>query len=279
MGDIIDLWQASVGNIVRDAFDVVRELITLDHPIVYILGNHDMLLDEFSVKSKRGNTSLYVIPRWTLVEVGDRKIALLHGHEIDPTFWLTLGLWRLLSYVYSLSEALIYLPGPLEWWIACIAAVAGVLLLALSTQLGLLTVPLRLALIVGGIMLLIPLVVLFLRRAQTALWYSLLPIFSAAPGRAAVRGKPVSHVVKRRAFKSWLKRVEKRVGRLDCVVFGHTHVPGLMKLGSLLVANAGCWVAGEQVVSCTYLRITHEGVELRRWQEGKSILVAREVWR
>lgn len=49
---------------------------------------------------------------------------------------------------------------------------------------------------------------------------------------------------------------------LDLVVFGHSHVAELKRLGRGVYANAGSWLDQP-----SFLRITPERIELRRWDE------------
>ena len=51
----------------------------------------------------------------------------------------------------------------------------------------------------------------------------------------------------------------------ELLIFGHTHVPELLRLGKGVYANAGAWMDQP-----TFLKITPERVELRTWTEGSD---------
>jgi UDP-2,3-diacylglucosamine hydrolase len=52
---------------------------------------------------------------------------------------------------------------------------------------------------------------------------------------------------------------------LDLLVYGHSHVPALERIsGGGVFANAGSWLDAP-----TFLRLTDEAIELRRW-DGSS---------
>lgn len=52
---------------------------------------------------------------------------------------------------------------------------------------------------------------------------------------------------------------------VELLVYGHSHVPELRRLGTGVYANAGSWLEKP-----TFLRITPERVELRGWDESAS---------
>jgi UDP-2,3-diacylglucosamine hydrolase len=52
-------------------------------------------------------------------------------------------------------------------------------------------------------------------------------------------------------------------GAPELLIFGHTHVPELRRIGSGIYANAGGWMQDP-----TFLRITPERIELRRWTDA-----------
>ena len=52
---------------------------------------------------------------------------------------------------------------------------------------------------------------------------------------------------------------------LDLLIYGHSHVAELRRIGDAVYANAGSWLDQP-----TFLRITPEKIELRRWDDGDS---------
>ena len=59
----------------------------------------------------------------------------------------------------------------------------------------------------------------------------------------------------------------RRLGRgdLDLLIYGHSHVAELQRIGSGVYANAGSWLDQP-----TFLRVTPDRIELRRWDESRS---------
>ena len=54
-------------------------------------------------------------------------------------------------------------------------------------------------------------------------------------------------------------------GDLDLLIYGHSHVAELRRINNAVYANAGSWLDQP-----TFLRITPEKIELRRWDEKVS---------
>ncbi|HEU4993550.1 MAG TPA: UDP-2,3-diacylglucosamine diphosphatase [Gemmatimonadaceae bacterium] len=54
-------------------------------------------------------------------------------------------------------------------------------------------------------------------------------------------------------------------GDLDLLIYGHSHVAELRRIGAAVYANAGSWLDQP-----TFLRITPGRIELRRWDEASS---------
>jgi UDP-2,3-diacylglucosamine hydrolase len=60
----------------------------------------------------------------------------------------------------------------------------------------------------------------------------------------------------------------KRLGdhpELELLIYGHTHVSELRRIGGAVYANAGSWLDQP-----TFLRVTPQRIELRRWTEDAS---------
>ena len=59
----------------------------------------------------------------------------------------------------------------------------------------------------------------------------------------------------------------RRLGRgdLDLLIYGHTHVAELRRIGSAVYANAGSWLDRP-----TFLRVTPERVEMCRWDAASA---------
>lgn len=54
-------------------------------------------------------------------------------------------------------------------------------------------------------------------------------------------------------------------GNLDLLIYGHSHVAELQRIGDAVYANAGSWLDAP-----TFLRITPRRIELRRWDDDAS---------
>jgi UDP-2,3-diacylglucosamine hydrolase len=52
---------------------------------------------------------------------------------------------------------------------------------------------------------------------------------------------------------------------LELLIYGHSHVPELRRIGDAVYANAGSWLDQP-----TYLRVTPERIELNRWDDERS---------
>ena len=59
----------------------------------------------------------------------------------------------------------------------------------------------------------------------------------------------------------------RRLGRgdLDLLIYGHSHVAELRRIGSAVYANAGSWLDQP-----TFLRVAADRIELRRWDDRES---------
>jgi UDP-2,3-diacylglucosamine hydrolase len=54
-------------------------------------------------------------------------------------------------------------------------------------------------------------------------------------------------------------------GDLDLLIYGHSHVAELQRVGRAVYANAGSWLDQP-----TFLRVTADRIELRRWEDNGS---------
>lgn len=54
-------------------------------------------------------------------------------------------------------------------------------------------------------------------------------------------------------------------GDLDLLIYGHSHVAELRRIGTAVYANAGSWLDQP-----TFLRVSAERIELRRWDDARS---------
>jgi len=61
------------------------------------------------------------------------------------------------------------------------------------------------------------------------------------------------------------RRLAGRQNNLELLIYGHSHVAELRQIGDAVYANAGSWLDQP-----TFLRVTPERIELKRWDEERS---------
>ncbi len=95
--------------------------------------------------------------------------------------------------------------------------------------------------------------------------------------RGRLRGHAISTEAVGRPLRRFIRELEAAgLGRVDFVVFGHTHVPGLAAdEEGRVVVNAGSWVEERGLPSCTFVRIRGGEVELAQWSGGSEVTLAR----
>jgi len=75
-GDIIDIWEKKLKDIVKDNSTIIDtiKLISRKKPVYYIIGNHDPKIEEL----------LSIFPDVKLVPMfQDENLCIIHGHEFD----------------------------------------------------------------------------------------------------------------------------------------------------------------------------------------------------
>ncbi len=268
LGDIFELWTGGVGDILSTSYDFLRRLAGLDVTIIYVSGNHDRVVSNLALKSETGLGDLYVVPDFFVLEVGGERLVLLHGHQFDGLFSATKGLWKIQSYIYALSEALIALPGPLEWLLAFLSAALVFVIFSVAYTPD---VPSLAALYAAAIFLLAPLIILVWRELQSRIWYLLvIPLSGIMRGRS--RGKSIQALAKKRSFTNTLRLLQEITGGFQGIVFGHTHVPGIDRVGGVLAVNTGSWVLEEETHD-TFLIIGDGGLRLYQWVGEPRLLL------
>ncbi len=270
LGDIFELWTGRLGDILSTSYDFLRKLAGLDATIIYVSGNHDRVISNISLRSELGLGDLYIVPDFIVLESGGERVVLLHGHQFDGLFSATKGLWRIQSYIYTLSEALIALPGPLEWFVAILSAALVFVIFSVAYPPNMSELA---ALYAAAAFLLAPLIILVWRELQGRVWYLfLVPLSGLLKGKS--RGKSIEDMAARGSFKNTISVLAEITGGFKCLVYGHTHVPGLRRVNGLLMANTGSWVLSEKDHD-TYIIIRDGGVELYSWS-GKPVLIESE---
>ncbi|HFC49510.1 MAG TPA: hypothetical protein ENJ59_02125 [Thermofilum sp.] len=274
-GDIIDFWRANLRNLVVDGYKFLERILKMKAAKLYVSGNHDYFTLSMKIK---GENPLYLVPHFVVLRIKEnnreKKIIVIHGHQFDPTFSWSRGLWKIFTYTYSLSESLFSLPSSVEWWLSFLSAVTGVVLLY-SIAKGIIFGSInRLFAFYGSLILLMPLVLLTLRKIQEMIWYVAIPSISIVTSKfRRKRG-----LVNNKYFARWLQEVEKKIGKVDCVAFGHTHKPFITKLEETLVVNSGSWLTEKnKPASKTFIIVSGRGkVKLFKWQDA-PILIREET--
>ncbi len=272
LGDIFELWTGRLGDILATGYDFLRRLAGLDATVIYVSGNHDRVISNISLRSELGLGDLYIVPDFVVLESGGGRVVLLHGHQFDGLFSATKGLWRIQSYIYALSEALIALPGPLEWFMAILSAALVFVIFSVAYPPHMSELA---ALYAAAVFLLAPLIILVWRELQGRVWYLfLVPLSGIMKGRS--RGKSIDDMVAKKSFKNTVSVLKEITGGFGGLVFGHTHVPGLKRTQGLLVANTGSWVISESEHD-TYVVIGDGSMSLYRWA-GEPLLVTSQTF-
>lgn len=274
LGDIFELWSASLRDVFSDAFDSLRLLSRLDSTIVFVPGNHDRVTTRLHLESLRGGGGFVIAPEIVLLDIDGKKVLLFHGHQLDGLFLAVKGLWKLQSYVYIFSESLMSLPGPLEWVFAAVAATTVLLLMVLIQATSLL---MEAAIVLSALILLSPMVILLWRKAQDKIWYGFVQPLASRLLKSRLRGKSLQSLAVSKPLRRLIGFLESfpSVGKLDLVVFGHTHVPEYLAEGGRLILNTGSWVRSNSstgVDNKTYVRIKNGKVVLAKW-EGSEIKI------
>ncbi|RLE80968.1 MAG: hypothetical protein DRJ52_05200 [Thermoprotei archaeon] len=269
LGDIFDFWQGEALDLMNTSYEFVKELMKLDATIVYVAGNHDRIIAKIVLRSRKGD--IYVVPDFFILESGGRRFLLIHGHQFDRLFIATKGLWKIQSYVYTISEALLALPGPLEWGIAILSALSTATLIYITPPLP---HPLDLALYYASAILVLPLIILIWRTLQSKFWYLLVKPLSASILKGKTRGKTLEQLIKKKSFIKYIKFYKYMIGPLSGVIFGHTHIPGVIKWNNLLIANSGSWIHEKGVICNTFIRVSNGEVKLYQWRQKEAKIIA-----
>lgn len=269
LGDIFELWSARVSEVLSTAIAPLKRLAELNTLIAYVAGNHDRVIAHLSRKGFFASENVLIAPELVVLECGGKRGLLLHGHQLDWRFTRLKGLWRAEPYIYVLSESLSALPWSLEWVLAASYAAVTPLLLYLTEGAP---IAYRAFATTSVLLLTAPLLVLLLRNAQGRLWYSLVQPLASRLSRSRLRGRAFEAVGG--SLSRLLSELEAGgLGRIDFVVFGHTHVPELAVNGEgRVIANSGSWVSEPGSLSCTFVRIDGIKIELAQWSGGEAKL-------
>jgi len=281
LGDIFELWSGSLRDVFQDALNPLRLIARLSSSVIFVPGNHDRISARMYFPGSRWAGEIYVTPDILLLDVEGKKVLLFHGHQLDNLFLLTKGLWRVQSYIYLFSEMLFALPGPLEWFFAALATLTVLLLLFLFHATSLL---MEATIILASIILFSPLIILLWRDLQDKVWYGFVQKIGPRLFKSRLRGKSIESLAVSKPLKKLVSFLESypEIGRVDVVIFGHTHVPGFLVSNGKVFINTGSWVKNSYnsdngVENKTYVRIEGGKVRLCKWDGKEVVLFEKEI--
>lgn len=243
LGDYFEFWQSPFGAVLKNNISLMNEFA--DMGAVYILGNHDSDLLGFldpKAKSLLNHPFFNRMGEAVLIERGGKRIALAHGHEVDPfnrsavpgkgrALAIIAGMFEdkngspFLSDGKSIEESLLGIGEfVLSWIIRIIAKIK---------MRGKVSTPEQI---------------------------------KSGEGLTASKDKNTAQ----KNIKSWEERRES--GEFDILVCGHTHGPGVAKDSKDIpwFYNSGSWASDKN----TYLKIDLDGVvTVHEWKDGGAISV------
>lgn len=267
LGDILELWDASVNSIDVSTRSIIQSLSGLDCEKIYVLGNHDYDLTEIVGKYPLGASRISIVAEEYEIMKGGERYLFVHGHQFDKYF--TLPSWKLMSPIRR--AALVF--GPYTW---IFVALFG-FFLCFETITGFGGIADKVLLAFLG-MISIPFLIIQLGRK---VWNSL----------RSTRYKPSDA---EEVFERWWDRFSKRkeVALQNwSIVYGHTHTINWRKLerGNILtLLNIPSWIRDstrkreinlEKVFRHVFLYINDEGSEFIGWDTRmkKPFLIPKDV--
>ncbi len=211
LGDILELWDAENQNILLSSASVTDELSAVPARKIYVLGNHDNVLERASGVYPFGIPELEIV-KWIYpkgreesgpieaLSSGDRSYLFVHGHQMDVHFRRSAGFWRSLGHVRQFGAAV----GRHAWWF--LAVTLGTLAIQVLVDASLL----------GWV------IVAF----SALLWIPRAYMTVARPIWAALSGRRYRRSATLKAFRSFWKGLRQRVVAAPSIgiVYGHTHI-------------------------------------------------------
>lgn len=275
LGDIFELWTGNFQGILSTSYDFLKSLVDLKATILYVSGNHDRIISNICLKSNKGLGDLYIVPEFAILNVAGKRFVLIHGHQFDALFLATKGLWKIQSYIYTISEAFIALPGPTEWILAILSAI---IVFAIVSFMPKYTFSELVTIYLASFFLFLPLIILIWRTIQEKIWYLFLIPATSTLFRGKSRGKTVNEMINKKSFRSTVELLEEIIGKISGIVFGHTHVAGLVNWRGIIVANSGSWVRNQNFDEHnTFIIVNSRGITLHNWRnDGYQVMDAQE---
>ncbi len=297
LGDLVDLWISRDSNTVRpyqESFNPINSLIALKREIVYLLGNHDGIMENyvgphvlpddipFTVYSEGYPNKKNSSGQWKGEQIGERSYFFLHGHQFDPVFrhnsMLHLGnflgfssaaaggfLWFkvLGAVVLLLTVGIVFSPLIINWLPSLLTW-----LISFAQSSALAVLMLFVGWLVGAIAFL---GVLWVFNVLARWYYN----YSLYPG-VKRKGKnnqdvpPTSQkTIQKRIGTADFDRMARRIDA-DVIVSGHTHLPDIYTpkhWPKKLVVNSGSWIVQSDNTHDTFVYIDKSGARLLQWQD------------
>lgn len=272
VGDILELWDASdraVDICIRTFASVFSEL---DCDKIYVLGNHDDILEEIASNQKHhyplGAYDLHIIKeiypsqdvpeegveKVRTLNVGNEEYLFIHGQQFDKHFVEIGRAYRIIAYMREAATAF----GNFTWTFVIIFIFAVVFVL--------------------------------LTWASPSWWMLILLALLAVPRIFIYIARPIYNAIKStrydqldlNRFKEWWSEFsngkECPIKNLN-VVYGHTHLIDVRHLGSpdVRLLNIPAWVKDERsqkkrenVLRAAFLYIDQDGSKFIGWDWGQS---------
>jgi UDP-2,3-diacylglucosamine pyrophosphatase LpxH len=217
LGDILELWEAENQAVLLSVATVSSVLSRVPCQKIYVLGNHDNILQAVKGLYPLGAENLEVVgdayPASDTGEIrplriGDRNYIFIHGHQFDPVFHDRVGkFWPLLAPVRQAGAAL----GDYAWVFAALW-VASLLVYIIYPSL-----PVDWLMILGLPLFWLP------RLYMRIGWRS----------RRLFGGLRYNRDLALKGFVKWWAKVRQSKGipKDVGIVFGHTHYMDWLELG------------------------------------------------
>jgi UDP-2,3-diacylglucosamine pyrophosphatase LpxH len=301
LGDMLDLWISRDSNTLRpfqESFDIVNSLIALNREIVYLLGNHDGIMENYEGEhhlpgGKTLTVSRYGYPnengsdkRCKGEKIGKRTYFFIHGHQFDPIFshqsMLRFGnfmgfssataggfLWfKLLGAIVFLLAVGVVFSAFFRNWLPSLLSGSIELLEPWPPLAGFM---LFLLWLVGAIAFL-GILWLFNVLARWYYNYSLHPWHIRKGKNNKDTAPTFREMIRQRIGTARFDRVARRIDA-DVLVVGHTHVPDIYTpehWPEKLVVNSGSWIVQGDDPHDTFVYIDEKGARLLQWNDEGS---------
>jgi UDP-2,3-diacylglucosamine pyrophosphatase LpxH len=294
LGDMLDLWISRDSNTVRPylhGFSPLNSLIALHREIIYLVGNHDWIVNHYADKPDQLPSSVpfvacgdsYPPPdadgRMKGERIGRRTYLFLHGHQFDPIFrhksmlrfgdfmgfssanagalkWFTL----LGGLVFFTTLFLVLSPLRANWLPTLLTSVAPSLNDPVFAVITLFFGWFIAVIVFFGILW------LFNMLARAYYGISLWPGFKWKWNfLSSVRGTKLHEKIGTFHFDSVARKIDAEI-----IITGHTHLPSIYtprNWPDKLCINCGSWIEQRHNAHDTFVYIDNRGPRLLQWHD------------